>query len=177
MFCNFDLCEFYNILFGGIIIGIIASFLYIFLDNNLKQIRFTKKYRHLKSHQNKFDWTAYSMSKENGRVRNESPNGAIASVTLEKAKIKISLKHDDRKWIGEVQMLGFGFGILTLKYENEHEYGKRDCVIGSYVEDGKSYDYIFLIPDTNKIFSMKKNGDGLIPEYDYGNEILIRQNK
>jgi hypothetical protein len=175
MFCNFDLCEFYNILFGGIIIGIIASFIFIYLDNFLRKLRFIRKYKHLKSNRNKFDWISYSMSKEDSRVRNDKPNGAVANITLENIKIKIILMHENRKWIGEVQMLDFGFGILTLKYENENEYGKRDCIIGSYIENGETYDYIFLIPNTNKIFSIKKDGDRLIPEYDYGNEILIKQ--
>ena len=174
MFCKFDLCEFYNILFGGIIVGITASFLYILLDNFINQMRFHKNYKHLKSNQDQFDWVAYSMSKENGRVRNENPNGAIANITLNKRKLKIVLKHDNREWAGEVQMLDFGFGILTLKYSKEHEYGKRDCIMGTYIEDGKIYDYLFLIPNTNKIFFIKKDGDGLIPEYDYGNEVLIR---
>lgn len=174
MICNFDLCEFYNIIFGGIVIGIIASFLFIWLDNFLKNLRFTKKYNYLKSNQGQFDWISYSMSEENNRVRNEFPNGAVANITLKNRKINIILMHDNRKWIGEVQMLDFGFGILTFKYENENEYGKRDCILGSYIEDGISYDYLFLIPSNNKIFSIKKDGDILIPEYDYGNEVLVR---
>lgn len=129
MLCKFDQCEFYNILFGGIIVGIIASFLYVLINNTLEWIRFTKLYKNLSSNHGQFDWTAYSMSKENGRIRNTSPNGSIANVTLEKRKIKIALKHEERKWIGEVQMQDFGFGILTLKYENKMSMEKETVLL------------------------------------------------
>src|SRR5690606_968476 len=174
MICNFSWCEFLNILFGGLIIGIIASFLFVLITDYIKRWRFNKKYKHLKSAKNVYDWPSYSMKESDNRFRNESPNGAIANISLETSSINIILKHDGRKWKGKVRMLDYELGILTLKYENEHEYSKRDCIIGSYTEDGKMFDYILLIPVLNTIFRIDNKDNKLIPKYNYGNEILIR---
>jgi hypothetical protein len=48
MICLLDKCEFYNIIFGGIVIGIIASFLFVWLTQLLETMRFKRNYAHYK---------------------------------------------------------------------------------------------------------------------------------
>lgn len=176
MNCSFSLCDFYNIIIGGIITGVVASFLFIPLSRLFSNWGFRCKYSKLQSAKDVFDWTAYSMSSENGRIRDSNPNGSTANINITRGKITVTLKHDDRKWEGQIKMLDFNFGMLTLKYENEHEYGRRDCIIGSYIENAKKYDYLFLMPSNPKIYYLTNEKDNRsIPHYQYGNEILIRE--
>lgn len=177
MNCEFNSCEFINVVFGGIITGIIASVLLAWITNIISVCSFKRKYKHLKSIPDKFDWTAYSMKKEDGRVREDSPNGSSVNIDIKKGRIYLTLKQNDgRKWLGELNMDRFGFGIVSYKYVDKHEYGKRECFIGSYTEGGKTFDYLFLTPTNDKIYTIKKTGeDNLSGEYNYGDEIIIRE--
>lgn len=177
MSCNFSWCEFINIFLGGLVTGIIASWLFILFSNLIKRYHFYKKYKHLNSKQNIYDWIAYSMKEDNGRIREDHSNGSIANISIKNKKLEIALKHDAREWIGEIQMINSNFGILTFKYKNENEFGKRDCAIGFYLESGKIYDYLFFTPLQNRIYSIKTTEAGLIPKYNYGDEILIRERR
>lgn len=116
------------------------------------------------------------MRKEDGRMRQEESNGSKANISLIKNKLYITLTHDNRFWKGELEMFGFGYGIVAYKYTDKHEYGKRDCVIGFYDENGKRFDYIFLTPVNPRIFKIEKKTDILSKvEYNYGDEVLIRE--
>ena len=173
--CEYDKCEFYNVILGGIVTGIIASLFIMLFTFLIETFCFWIKYRHLKSSNNNFDWLSYSMKEDNGRIKDKL-TGAVASISLSsrRKKIKIKLKHDDREWEGELEMGKFGFGLLSLKYKNEHEYCKRECIIGSYIEDSKTFDYLFFEPIKYKIAILKQEGEGLVPEYVYGSELLLR---
>ena len=178
MWCAFSLCEFYNIVLGGIIIGIITSILFTFLTSQIEKRQFLKKYKYLASQKNHFDWLAYSMRKDDGRLREDASNGSTATISVKNKRIQIILEHtgtDKRKWMGELQMISFGFGIISLKYTDKHEYDKRDCIIGSYLENGEKIDYLFLTSTRNKVYVIKKDNDQFIPEYNYDNEILVRE--
>ncbi|MBP7399836.1 MAG: hypothetical protein KA954_09645 [Chitinophagales bacterium] len=184
MKCDLNWCEFYNVFLGGIVTGIIASLLFILFNGWIESFRFFKKYRHLQSKQDKLDWTAYSMRPQNGRIRQDTPNGSIAKILIRKETIQITLEQTDkrisdpskyRKWIGEIKMESLEFGILTLKYEDEYEYSRKECFIGSYSENGKIYDYLFLIPTNNKIFNIQKSNDSLNVQSNYENEMLVRE--
>lgn len=178
MNCIPDWCEFYNIIFGGLIIGIIASFLFIGITDIISICRFIKRYKYLKSFKKDHnDWIAYSMREDNGRMIQDLPNGSTANINIKKKRIYITLvEKEGRKWYGELQMERFGFGILTLKYDGDHEYGKRECIIGSYEENGKMIDYIFMIPTINTIYYIKNiDADKQGVVYNYGNEILTRE--
>lgn len=116
------------------------------------------------------------MRPENGRFRQDNPNGSIAKVVVKKKTLQIILEQvDKRKWIGELKMGSFEFGILTFKYEKEHEYGRRECIIGSYSENGKIFDYLFLIPTNNRIYTIQQSNDLLNVKYNYGDEVLVRE--
>src|SRR5690348_11202503 len=141
----FDLCEFYNIFFEGILTGIIASLIFVGLTELFRILKFRWKYSYLKSRdQNSYDWIAYSMKSDDGRIREDSPNGSMVNIEVKSNKIKITLNHDNRNWIGELEMKSAGYGTIIYKYTDKHEYGCRDCFIGMFLENGKNYDYIFL---------------------------------
>jgi hypothetical protein len=179
MKCVFDICEFYNMLIGGLVIGIIASFIFVWLTEAIRIYKFNKRYRHLQSKLRiDYDWIAYSMRDDNGRIREDEPNGSVMNLVVRGDRIFIKVKQKgDRISVGELVVSSFDFGVITYKYENEHEYGKRDCIIGSYVENGESYDYIFTIPTNNKVYYVKKesNSDQHVVKYNYGDELFIRK--
>jgi hypothetical protein len=178
MNCIFDICEFNNIILGGIVIGIITSFLFVWLTQHIQRLRFIRNYSHLQSRPNDaFDWKAYSMKEEDGRIRQENPNGSLVNIQLMKGQIYLNLKQpDSKKWIGELKFDSFGFGMVTFKYETRHEYGKRECVMGHYLENGDTYDYLFLTPVNNKIYYIEtiRNQNQRV-RYSYGDEIFIRK--
>lgn len=178
MTCSSVLNDFYDLIIGGVVTGLIASFLFIPLSRLFSNLNFKWKYTTFQSKEGQFDWIAYSMSPENGRVRDQSPNGSKANIRIKNGKINLTIEQPDRRrWKGQVKMLDFDFGILTLKYENEREYLRRDCVFGFYLENNKRYSYIFIMaPANHKIYYLSKDEKGqLIPHYEYGNEILIRE--
>jgi len=176
MLCNFDFCEFYNVVLGGLLIGIVTSFVFIWLTNLLKQFNFRRQYNHLESVSDKFDWIAYSMKKEEGRVREDQPNGSKVNLKIKKDKIYIRLQHGNREWKGEIIMHQNHFGVVTYRYIDKHEYGRRECIIGEFEENGHKFNYIFLVPLDNKLYYIETQHDGkLRPLYNYGEEILVRE--
>jgi hypothetical protein len=149
----------------GIVAGLISAVVYDYL---LKQMKysFMKELEHLNSlGENEYDWVCYDMRKDNGRLRQDSPNGSIMNVMILKDnKIKISLKHDNgqREWRGELLMENKIFGTLTCGYINpfEHEFRFIKVFISEEIENGLSYDTIFLVDATDKTV--------------YGNELARR---
>ena len=178
MICNFNWCEFYNVVLGGIVTGIIASFLVVWLTNQIHTCKFRKRYGHLNSNpKGAFDWTAYSMRKDKGNVREDAPNGSVLNIHILQDRIKLTLRQiDNREWEGELRIENYDYGLVTYKYKSEHEYGKRECVIGTFPENGETFDYLFLIPTNDKIYFIKEieNGKSTV-EYNYRNEIFIRK--
>ena len=181
MLCNFDLCEFYNVVLGGLLIGIITSFLFVWLTRLIHSYNFKARYKYLESVNNDFDWIAYDMKKSNERLREDCPNGSKANIKVVNGKINIKLeqqKESDsvRTWEGEIIIQQPNFGVIIYKYIDEHEYGRRECVIGEYIEGTNKFDFIFLTPLNDTIYFIEKQEDGrLIPTYNYEREILIRK--
>jgi hypothetical protein len=164
MNCHFDLCEFINVVVGGIVTGLVASLLWAWFSELFRNFRYSMKYKYLKSPIGiEDDWICYSMKKENGRIREDKPNGSTVTIPYEKGNnFTIKLKqNDDRIWIGKLKIVDENIGSLHFRYknENEHEYGFKDVFIGEEIENGKKYDVLFLI------------GKGK----DYGNEIFLRE--
>ncbi len=179
MKCPIDICEFYNMLISGIVLGVVASFLFVVLTDWIRICRFKKRYSHLKSKtESEFDWIAYSMREDDGRKRQDAPNGSKMNLQLDKDRIFIRVRQvDHRTSIGELTIDRFDYGIVTYKYENEHEYGKRECVIGSYEENSKQYDYLYLIPTNNRVYYVHEHttkGQHLV-KYHYGDELFLRK--
>lgn len=176
MLCKFDLCELWNMLFGGIVIGIIASFLFVGITQLIAKCKFKKKYKFLESKSTDvFDWIAYSMKSENGRIKEETPNGSSVNIKINQGRIYLHLvQNDKREWHGELLMDSNGFGIVSYKYTDAHEYGKRQCTIGFYQEGGKKIDYLFLSPLNDRIYYINNHGDKSTVVYNYGDEIFIR---
>ncbi|RNI34809.1 hypothetical protein EFY79_14060 [Hanamia caeni] len=177
MFCKFDLCEFYNVVFGGLLIGVITSFIFVWLTKKIEYYNFKRKYKHLQSSNKNFDWVAYSMKKSNGRIREDYPNGAKMHIIVKHGKIYLKLRQsDERLWTGELIIQQDNFGIVGLKYTDMHEYGRRECVIGKFVENGILFDFLFLTPLNGRIYYIDKQDDSKsIVHYNYDTEILIRQ--
>jgi hypothetical protein len=164
MNCHFDLCEFINVFIGGIFTGILASFLFVCLTNFIENRKDSRKFKYLKSKDNNsFDWICYSMTKENGRIRENNPNGSSASIEYKKGKVlNFRLKEqNNRIWNAKVTMTSEYVGSLAFRYEKEQEYGFKDVFIGEEIENGIKYDTVFLV------------GKGK----DYNNEILMRESK
>lgn len=161
---------------SGVFSGLIATILFIILQRIVNRITFNKQYKHLASRdKGEFDWIGYSMRPENGRIKGNR-NGATANVSLKENKVFIRLRHNNREWEGELLMERFGFGVVTVKYKDAHEYGKRECVIGSYTENGLTVDYLFLYPVDPQIYYLRQNENGdYLPVYHYGTELLERQ--
>lgn len=164
MNCRFDICELINIVFGGIITGLVASFLFVWLSNLLKKFIDSRNYKYLKSPKGiEYDWTCYSIKNENGRIREDNPNGSTVTINHKRGNtLNIKLKQrDGRIWHGKLTMTDKYLGTLCFRYENEHEYGFKDVFIGEELENGKKYDFLFLI------------GKGK----DYGNELMRREKR
>lgn len=169
IFHHFDLGMFSN----GILISILAAALFVLINRVYSICSFYRRYSYLKSpKKDEYDWEAFSFTKEDGRKLKDESNGSLANVRVNACKmmIYITLKEDNgRKWEGELNMKGYGFGTLIYKYSDKHEYGHKDCYIGKN-DDGN---YIYITPVNRKIISLKE-GEKLSIEYDYGNEILLR---
>src|SRR5687768_14957373 len=93
----FDLYEFYNLIAGSILGGIIGLLLVIFYDKCIVEKRRKKKLKDffmpLQSRDpNTFDWTCFDIS---GREKSE-PNGSMANIKyLDDHTLEIRLKEKD----------------------------------------------------------------------------------
>ena len=176
MICQFDPCEFYNLFFGGIITGIVASFLYILIEKAIKHIKFNRQFKHLVSI-DQFDWNAYSMRKDDGRKREENSNGTKLHLKIVKGQIHLEVNEVNRGfWDGILRMESSEFGTITYKYQKDYEFGFGNCVLGSFKENGKTFDYIFFVRTTNRIYELEKTNDlKLGVKYNYGDELFLRE--
>jgi len=162
MNCHFDICEFINVVVGGIVTAIVASFLWVWFAEIFRNCRLSKRYKYLKSPVgSQDDWICYSMKPDNGHLREDNPNGSTVFISQEKGnRFSIRLKQkDNRRWIGKLTITDENIGSLHFRYENEHEYGFKDVFIGEETDNGRMYDVLFLIGKSK----------------DYGNEILLRE--
>lgn len=86
-----------------------------------------KSYKHLSSNRGQFDWTAYSMSKENGRNRNASPNGSFEFVFSDGLSFKEKYKIDTEpgtmrsKWDGQITNLNNTEAIKDKTTEEKND--------------------------------------------------------
>lgn len=164
MNCFSDSGELTNTIVGGIVTGVTAAFLFVYLSNILKNIGDSRKYKYLETPKGiEYDWTCYSMKEKNGRKREDTPNDSNVTINHEKGNIlNIRLKQKKGEiWNGKLTMMDKYFGTLYFRYEDQHEYGAKDVFVGEEMENGKKYDFLFLI------------GKGK----DYGNELLRRERK
>jgi hypothetical protein len=163
MNCVFSLCEFVNVVVGGIITGIVASVLFLVLSNWLKTRYYSIKYKYLKSPNGiQNDWICYSMKNENGRIREDNPNGSTVTINHKKENIfNVRLQEKDgRIWNGQLTIVNESMGKLFFQYENEHEYGFKNVAFGKESENGLEYEFVFIIGDgkdyKNEIFRREK---------------------
>jgi hypothetical protein len=178
MNCYFDCCAFINIVFGGLFVGIIASFLFVLLTKRFSRYKFLNSYRYLESKpEDDFDWAAYTMQKNNWRKREDRPNGSRVNIQLKKDTLILKLRQKDgRIWIGELNFQSPNYGVLFFKYVSEHEYGQKQFYIGNYTEGEVRYDYIFISPLNDRIFKIMKINDVCSKaEYHYGSELFLRK--
>ena len=143
----------------------------------IQNCNFKKKYKYLQSSTNDFDWVAYSMKKEDGRIREENPNGSKMHIVVKGGKIYLKLRQsDDRLWTGELIIQQDNFGIVGLKYADKHEYGRRECFISKFIENDITFDFLFMTPLNDRIYYIDRQEDNkLKAHYNYDIEILIRR--
>lgn len=134
------------------------------------------------------EWTGYNIKERkiiNYKIQKEG-NGEIeynsyATIKYENDNIlSVSLRHktkeksvDERTWKGiiEINKEFTTKGLLTYKYTDSHEVGCREVII----HKDKENLYIYFISTNNKIYYLEKTDNSLIPEYDYGFEVLIKK--
>ena len=86
----------FNVFFGGIITGLIASLCFVWLEKIFSNCKFQKRYKYLNSiSKDKYDWVAYDMKKEDGRIREDDPNGSTVNISVKKNSINLTLKQKD----------------------------------------------------------------------------------
>lgn len=164
----FDVIEAFNIFVGGVL----TSFLFIVLTKLYECIIFSNRYKRLKSYGEVKDWESRPMSEENTREINWNKVQGRANIKIRRRKFEIVLEHGERKWKGEISMLTPNYGILIFRYIDEFEFGTRECFIGEISDEkGCIFDFIHLVPKTNKIYGQTQHGKLL---YDYGDEVLVR---
>jgi len=152
--------------------------MFVWLTAAIKNLRFRRRYKHLESDSNIFDWEAYSMKAEDGRIREDVPNGAKMNIRVKRGKIYLTLlqSQDDRVWKGELIIQQDNFGVVGYKYQDKHEYGKRECIVGNYVENTTIFDFLFLTPLNDTIYFIERQADDRFKaNYNYGREIVIRK--
>jgi hypothetical protein len=167
---EFDCVEAFNIFFAG---GL-ASLLFFLFTKFWQWGTFFFKYNHLNSKGELKDWKGYPMRKDNNRLPDFSKVQSKVNIRTQCGKFILELAHGDSIWKGEISMLSGNYGILTYHYLERFEFGRRECFVSNYVLDGEKYDYIFIVPITNKIYYQPETSE---PLYDYGNEVLVRKSK
>jgi hypothetical protein len=159
--CNlqFSCADFLNIVVGGILTGIVSAAFYTILANWISRRSFKKSYGQLRTASaNDRDWECFEMA--DNVFCNRIPINSKARIIVSKQKIGINiLQWDNREWNGVLTILGPNWGKLNFTYINELEVGFKDCFIGYFGENGKYYNYIYLMPN----------------EMGYGKELLVRE--
>ena len=159
--CNlqFSCAEFINIVVGGILTGIVSVAFYTIIANWISRYRFEKSYGQLRTvSPEDRDWLCFEM--KDNIFCNRIPIKSKARVVVSNRKIGINiLQSESREWNGVLTILGPNWGKLNYTYLNELEVGFKDCFIGYFGENGKYYNYIYLIPN----------------EISYGKELLVRE--
>lgn len=161
--CVFNLCEFYNLLIGAVvggIIGLIMVVIYEKLVNKRKMKELENFFKPLESKdENTFDWTNYNIE---GREKSVE-NGSKANIKYIKGnQLEIRVKEPGGDiWLGQITMTDHARGSLTFTYPGKYEYGFKDCHLGQELDEGRTFDYWILV------------GDGKA----YSNELIRRERK
>ena len=150
--CVFNLCEFYNLIIGSIVGGVVGLLLVIFYEKILvdgrKRKKLEKHFKPLESNdQNTFDWTCFDIE---GREK-AKPNGSMAKIKyLGENTLEIEVKESDESiWVGYITMTDLARGSLTFSYPGKYEYGFKKCYLGQEYDqsEGKRFDYLILVGD------------------------------
>jgi hypothetical protein len=180
MNCIWDWCEVINIVFGGLVMGIAASFAYYYLVKWNDHRKFKERYSYLKSKYAN-DWIGHSMQSEDGRREDFPPNGDKMTIDIEDEKIILTVQERGRgEWVGVLRMESPEFGTATYKYETMYEFGRADCMVGTVKRLNATFDYIFVVRTTNRLYYLEEV-DSVVPErkqfnphYIYGDELFLR---
>lgn len=153
--CIFDLCEFYNLLIGGLIgavIGLIMVRWYERRAAKRQALDRKKMFKPLESKdENTFDWICYNIQ---GREQSVE-NGSTANLRyIEGNKLEIRVKETGGSiWVGQITMLDNTRGSLTFTYPGKYEYGFKECYLGQEKIDDKTFDYWILVGDGLSYFN------------------------
>jgi len=151
--------------FGGIIVGIIATIIYESSKQTVRNILFKRRFKFLVG-QN-VSWKGYGFKDSNtNEVGKENGASATFEIICDK-QIHISVCHSGRKWNGEITMLTENYGKLFFKYTDKEEFGTKDCY---FKQDKPRNETILLVPTNNPILST----DGSV-KYSYGKELFKKQ--
>jgi hypothetical protein len=149
--CVFELCEFYNLIIGSIIGGVVGLLLVIYYEKKIERKKRRKLEKHFKPLEsedaNTFDWTCFKIE---GRDMS-TPNGSMAKIKyLGDHKLEIEVKENNGSiWIGHITMTDLVSGSLTFTYQGKYEYGFKKCYLGQEYDQGKGkqFDYLILVGD------------------------------
>ena len=137
--CNFGKFELVNGLFIGILSSVLATIIVLTIQYLHRKSVFKKKFLILEG---EYEGYGYSDSYPTKLNTNESQSNASIKY-IERNKLKIYVKHDERKWTGDLIMESENFGTIVWKYDSEkadeHNFGFKRC-------------YVWKDNDANKLF-------------------------
>ncbi|MFD2554596.1 hypothetical protein [Sphingobacterium tabacisoli] len=152
-------------LIGGIVIGTIATLIYELSKKSIRNQLFKRQFNFLKDKNS--SWVGYGFKNSNTNEI-EGENDSIATLTiLSENVIEISVKHGDREWNGQINLITKTYGKLFFKYADKEEFGTKDCYINSEIIGKES---ILLVPTNNPLLSTENT-----PTYSYGKELFRKQ--
>jgi hypothetical protein len=160
----------------ALLVGMFTCVLTVLLIDIYEYFKFRNALRDLDSK----DWIGHAVE-SNQAVKHKTEKGkeinSFAAIRyLQDNILSITLTHEtDVKpvtWEGviEINKQVLNSGILTYKYIRSHEAGARQIII----HRDKEKIYIYLIPFNNTIYYIKLTDGSILPKYNYGIEVLIK---
>lgn len=143
MDCVFSLCEFYNVVIGGVIIGLIVSVLFVWLSRKFERHKLRNDFSFLESPGNKFDWQHWNI--KHGAIADEPEE---AYMNLKYREYKTFSFRWTEKGSNDVKGEGFIFwndlthGKMSFYAYQVVTYNYRNVFYRKIEHQGKIYDAI-----------------------------------
>jgi hypothetical protein len=110
------------------------------------KLDFTREFQFLHMNSVDFDYVAYSMKSENGRIPQDDPNGSRAKLTvIDRSTLILEvIEANDSKWTGYMTVKHRSFGEMSWKYTTCYEFGQKVFELETRTKGSQIIDTVFV---------------------------------
>jgi len=110
------------------------------------KLDFMREFQFLPMNSTNFDYVAYNMKSENGRIPQDDPNGSKARLTvIDRSTLILQvIEANDATWTGYMAIKHRSFGEMSWRYRTCYEFGQKVFELETRNEGSQIIDTVFV---------------------------------